>query len=137
MSRMALRDFTFSNGTVVPAGTIVSVASYGMHRDDGFYEDPETLKAFRFSDMRIKEGEGFKHQMVAMDSSYVLFGGGKHMCPGRFFAVNELKALLAHVLLEYNVKFEDGRRAPEPDWRGSNPSPNRFAQVMFQKRAVS
>lgn len=34
MTRMALKDFTFSNGTVIPAGTIVSVVSYGMHHDD-------------------------------------------------------------------------------------------------------
>lgn len=34
MNRMALKDFTFSNGTVVPAGTIVGVASYGMHHDE-------------------------------------------------------------------------------------------------------
>ncbi|KAJ3768555.1 cytochrome P450 [Lentinula raphanica] len=133
MSRLALRDFTFSDGTVVPAGTILSVASFGMHHDDALYEDPYKMKAFRFSDMRSQEGEGLKHQMVGVDPSFALFGGGRHMCPGRFFAVNELKALIGEVLVSYDIKFENGE-LPEPNWQGASFSPNSFAQVMFKKR---
>ncbi|KAJ3839330.1 cytochrome P450 [Lentinula raphanica] len=131
--RKVLRDFTFSNGTVVPAGAIVSVALLGMHHDDTLYEDPEEMKAFRFSDMRSKEGEELKHQMVGTDPAYILFGGGRHMCPGRFFAVNELKALIGEILLAYDLKLENGE-LPEPDWQGASLSPNRFAQVMFKRR---
>ncbi|KAJ3888640.1 cytochrome P450 [Lentinula edodes] len=137
MSRMVLRDFTFSNGTVVPAGTIVSVASYGMHHDDAFYEDPETFKPFRFSDKREMEGEGIKHQMVGIDPSFGTFGGGRHMCPGRFFAVNEIKALIGHILVTYDIKFEGDGGYPEPDWNGASLSPNGFAQVMFRKRSAT
>ncbi|KAJ3970554.1 cytochrome P450 [Lentinula raphanica] len=134
MVRKVLRDFTFSNGTVVPAGAIMSVASVGMHHDNTLYEDPEEMKAFRFSNMRSKEGEGLKHQMVGIDPTFTLFGGGgRHMCPGRFFAVSELKALIGEVLLAYDIKFENGEM-PAPEWQGVNFSPNRFAQVMFKRR---
>ncbi|KIK57169.1 hypothetical protein GYMLUDRAFT_46414 [Collybiopsis luxurians FD-317 M1] len=137
MSRMAMKDFTFSDGTVVPAGTMVHTVSYALHHDAEVYEDPESLNAFRFSNMRVKEGEGFKHQMVAQDPSYALFGsGGRHMCPGRFFAVNELKALLGHVLVTYDIKFENNRGVPPPHWDGAGCTPNRTALVMFKKRAV-
>ncbi|KAE9390439.1 cytochrome P450 [Gymnopus androsaceus JB14] len=129
MSRLALKDFTFSNGTVIPAGTIINVASHGMHHDDAVYEDPDALKAFRFSDMRVKDGESIKHQMITADPSYLVFGAGRHMCPGRFFAVNELKALLGH--------FENDGGFPPNDWNGGSASPNRFAQVMFRKRVAS
>ncbi|KAJ3994525.1 cytochrome P450 [Lentinula boryana] len=137
MTRLALRDFTFSNGTVVPAGTIVSVASYGMHHDNVLYEEPDTLNAFRFSELRGKEGESLKHQMVGIDSSFVLFGGGRHMCPGRFFAVNELKALIGEVLITYDIKFENNGGFPAPNWSGASASPNSLAQVMFRKRIPS
>ncbi|KAJ3755699.1 cytochrome P450 [Lentinula raphanica] len=134
MVRKVLRDFTFSNGTVVPAGAIMSVASVGMHHDNTLYEDPEEMKAFRFSNMRSKEGEGLKHQMVGIDPTFTLFGGGgRHMCPGRFFAVSELKALIGEVLFAYDIKFENGEM-PAPEWQGVNFSPNRFAQVMFKRR---
>ncbi|KAE9393366.1 cytochrome P450 [Gymnopus androsaceus JB14] len=136
MNRMALRDFTFSNGTVIPAGTIVSVASYAMNRDDEIYEEADTLNPFRFSNMRAQEGESTKHQMAGLDPSYMLFGGGRQMCPGRFFAVNELKALLAHVLVTYDLKFENGGEYPPDEWQGASVNPNRSAMVMFRKRAA-
>jgi len=135
MDRMVLRDLTFSNGTVVPAGTIVGTASYGLHHDKAHYEDPETFRPFRFSDIREQDGESLKHQMVAIDPSFALFGGGRHMCPGRFFAVNEIKALIAHVLLAYDVKFEGNKGVPSPVWSGASYTPNSSAEVMFRKRA--
>ncbi|KAF9067169.1 cytochrome P450 [Rhodocollybia butyracea] len=136
MTRMALRDFTFSDGTVVPAGTIVAVASQALHYDGAYYEDPETFKPFRFSNLREQEGESLKHQMAAVDPAFVVFGGGRPMCPGRFFAVNELKALMGHVLLTYDVEFENNKGIPPPSWHGVAYSPNRSAEVMFRKRAV-
>jgi hypothetical protein len=32
--------------------------------------------------------------------------------PGRFFAVNEVKALFAHIVATYDVKFEEGKGVP-------------------------
>jgi hypothetical protein len=34
MSRMALEDFTFSDGTIVPKGQLVSVPGWAIHQDD-------------------------------------------------------------------------------------------------------
>jgi hypothetical protein len=35
--------------------------------------------------------------------------------PGRFFAANEVKALLAHIVIAYDIKFEERKqRAPRP-----------------------
>jgi len=32
--------------------------------------------------------------------------------PGRFFAANEVKTLFAHIVLTYDIKFEEGKQAP-------------------------
>lgn len=34
VARKAIKDFTFSDGTTVPAGTFVSVATHSAHFDD-------------------------------------------------------------------------------------------------------
>ncbi|RIB00107.1 hypothetical protein C2G38_1994680, partial [Gigaspora rosea] len=44
-----------------------------------------------------------------VDRSFVTFGGGKHACPGRFFAVNEIKICLHKLILKYNIKTESGK----------------------------
>ena len=35
------------------------------------------------------------------------FGFGPHSCPGRFFAVYEIKIVLAHILQNYDFKLKD------------------------------
>lgn len=41
------------------------------------------------------------------------FGGGKSMCPGRFFAKNEMKICLALFLRHMDYKFVDNNIVPK------------------------
>jgi len=53
--------------------------------------------------------------------------------PGRFFAANEIKGLLAHIVVTYDIKFEEGKQAP----RGVHFNAIRIpgeANAMFRKR---
>jgi cytochrome P450 len=34
--------------------------------------------------------------------------------PGRFFAVNEIKVLLARIITTYDIKTEEDKRVPSP-----------------------
>ncbi|KAG6901631.1 hypothetical protein C0995_009799 [Termitomyces sp. Mi166 len=131
MQRKVLRDFTFSDGTVVPKGNNIAVANFAMHHDEAYsnisenYPDASVFDGFRFSKMREKQAEGFsKHQMVALTQEYIVFGHGKHACPGRFFAVNELKALLAYTVLNYDVSFKDNGPRPADRWFNLSVSPD-------------
>jgi hypothetical protein len=57
--------------------------------------------------------------------------------PGRFFAVNEIKAIFAHVLLEYDIQLENGSmKRPENTVLKAIVVPNTKANVMFRKRRV-
>ncbi|KAF9559724.1 cytochrome P450 [Agrocybe pediades] len=134
MNRKLMKDFTFSNGVTVPAGTHVAVAVNASHMDDHVYDDPQVFKGFRFVDMRDEEGENIKHQIVSLSPDYLTFGTGRHACPGRFFAANELKAMMAHILLTYDVKLAGDSR-PQNFWFQGFSSPNRKAEVLFRKRA--
>ncbi|KAK7442539.1 hypothetical protein VKT23_016137 [Stygiomarasmius scandens] len=135
IDRKVLKDFTFSDGTTLPTGARVAVPAFNLHRDENNYEDPLQFKPFRFYDLRSGEGESIKHQMITPTTEYFFFGAGKHACPGRFFAVNELKTLLAHTLLTYDVQFEDGRKTvPDPVWFSRDIGPDRDVKVMFRKR---
>ena len=53
--------------------------------------------------------------------------------PGRFFAANEVKALFAHILVTYDFKVEEGKRAPRIRTIGSIRVPEK-ANIMFRKR---
>ncbi|KAK7446290.1 hypothetical protein VKT23_014496 [Stygiomarasmius scandens] len=107
-----------------------------MHHDERHYENPDEFQPFRFSEMRgSEEGASIKHQMITPNKDYFFFGTGRHACPGRFFAVNELKTLVAHTLLTYDVKLENDRKViPDPILFVNAVLPNQNAKVMFRKR---
>lgn len=54
--------------------------------------------------------------------------------PGRFFAANELKAMMAYIVVNYDVKFEDDGIRPPNKWLGLTIIPDPTASVMFRKR---
>jgi hypothetical protein len=154
MSRKARNSFTFLDGTVIPPNAFVSVAADYMHRSENNYSDPNKFDGFRFSDMLDEEGEGPKHQIVTLGINHLPFGNGRHawcvcslpnkltcclyvsffLSPGRFFAATELKAMLAHVLVSYDVKFENEGVSPASVRFGPSSFPSRSAKVMFRKR---
>ncbi|TFY79745.1 hypothetical protein EWM64_g4272 [Hericium alpestre] len=137
MNRWVNKPFKFSNGVTVPAGVMISCAAAPIHRDDEFYPDGDTFNPFRFADIREGDGESLKHQMSTTTNQYLAFGQGRHACPGRFFATNELKCLLAHVVTAYDVKLEDGAREVPPNIVIGNNIVPADANVLFRKRSAA
>ncbi|KAH9929782.1 cytochrome P450 [Fomitopsis serialis] len=135
--RKAVVDLRLADGTVIPAGTLLGAAADATHCDDENYDDAGVFNPFRFSDMRQEESERIKHQFVSTSPEYVPFGHGKHACPGRFFAGNELKTIIAHLVLNYDMKFEDDGPRPPNKWFAAAVIPDRSAKVYFRKRQTS
>ncbi|KAL7273858.1 hypothetical protein RUND412_003256 [Rhizina undulata] len=133
MTRICMKPFQFTGSkTVFPAGTFLCAPSSAIHHEASIYENPLEYDAFRFSKMREQEGQGAKHQMVSTTEEYLAFGHGKHACPGRFFATNELKLLMSHIILNYDFKLEEGSR-PDNIYFGSSCIPNARVELLFKK----
>ena len=156
LGRKALKNVTLSDGTVIPAGSIVAAPAVAIHHDDSKYPTASTFDPFRFSRMREAEDEGNKHQFVKTSMEYIPFGHGRHSwyvrprsacthdhthrcdvtcSPGRFFAANELKALLAYIVLNYDFKLV-GPRRPENVTFAVNVMPDPNGELLFRKRRV-
>jgi len=54
--------------------------------------------------------------------------------PGRFFAAVELKTMLAHVLLNYDIKMANDAGRPPNITIASEMMPDPSAKVLFRKR---
>jgi cytochrome P450 len=75
--RVAVNNFTFTDGTFLPKGTFVAAPSKPLHLDDELYENANVFNPFRFSDMREDDGET-KHHFVSTSPEYLPFGHGKY-----------------------------------------------------------
>jgi len=69
---------------------------------------PGVFDGFRFSRLRDQPGRGHKHQAVLTGEESLNFGHGSQACPGRFFAVYEIKAIMIEILQNYDIRLKDG-----------------------------
>ncbi|PIL30289.1 cytochrome P450 [Ganoderma sinense ZZ0214-1] len=136
MGRMAMKDLTFSDGTRIPEGTLLNAQAYAMHHDDALLDSACTFDPFRFARMRSAEDQlqGVKYLCTSTSPEYVPFGHGPYACVGRYFAANELKTILAHVILNFDMKLGgDGLRPPDIYYLTAiMPAPR--GCVLFKKR---
>ncbi|KAJ7168739.1 cytochrome P450, partial [Mycena filopes] len=141
---MVKEGFRLSDGTILPHGAIVCVAAQATHRDAAKFDNPTKFDGFRFARERAEhaakheEDSVFKRQMISTGVDHLPFGMGKHACPGRFFAATELKAMLAHLVLNYDVKAEvEGTRPKDIvsfNSYNSSVTPNPAGKVCIRKR---
>ena len=74
MERKAVKDFAFSDGTIIPAGTFLAVAEFALHHDADNYDRPDVFDGFRFAK---GDSESTKHLMVTTSNDYISFGHGR------------------------------------------------------------
>ncbi|KAL1636501.1 hypothetical protein SLS56_001084 [Neofusicoccum ribis] len=132
--RYCMRNLTLSDGTFLPKGTIIEVDGSQPYFDPQNFENPETFDPLRFYRLR-NQGDKNSHQFATSNASYLQWGQGRHACPGRFFASNEIKTILSKILLHYDlqpVDKEAGR--PKNFVFGTQINPNPMAEVLFKKR---
>nr|BAD94562.1 cytochrome P450 [Phanerodontia chrysosporium]BAL05132.1 cytochrome P450 [Phanerodontia chrysosporium] len=134
VKRKALKPLTLSDGTFIPKGTVLVTPTVATHFDDDNYKNPTVFDPFRYYREKERDMSAVKHQFVTTSPDYVSFGHGKHACPGRFFAANELKAMMAYVVVNYDVKFEKEGVRPENIYAAMGISPDPNARVLFRKR---
>ncbi|KAJ7652561.1 cytochrome P450 [Mycena rosella] len=139
---VANEGFTFSDGTTIPYGSFLSVPATPINYDPDNYKHAATFDG-RFSRMREQSvcqddtSEGhhiFNRHMVSTAPDHVVFGQGHHACPGRFFAATELKAMLPHILLNYDVKAETKGVRPPDRWFEVVRFPNAWGNIMIWRR---
>jgi cytochrome P450 len=70
---------------------------------------------------------------VTTTASHMGFGHGQHACPGRFFASNEIKVALCHLLLKYDFALVDGKVAEPISFEGGS-SVNPKVEVSLRRR---
>ena len=141
MQRCVLKPLRFSDGTEIPAGTSIAVPMLAPLQDPELYSNPSTYDPYRFARLRAGQSEDplnyaskELYQFISVTKENMAFGYGRHACPGRFFAANEIKMICARIILDYDIKLPDGVTCRYPNVvRGSSVTPDRTKTIMFRK----
>merc|ERR1712046_219426 len=89
--RVCGTDKVLPDGLVIPAGTTAAVDIYSMQRHWRHWRYPSAWLPSRWLDGRVDK------------SAFMPFGAGARGCIGKAFAYAEAEALLAAILLEFEV----------------------------------
>ena len=119
--RSASKDFKITlpinNKTMqfdVKKGTIFLMGVTTTHRDETIFKDALTFKWDRFLPSTDGNYPKFTKNGCRIHRPVNPFGGGPSICPGRRFAIVELKAFIATLLLNHDVRFKDDIIPPTP-----------------------
>ncbi|KAH8896020.1 cytochrome P450 [Thozetella sp. PMI_491] len=155
MMRTSLQDYTFSNGITIPEGTRIAFPMWALHQSDTtttyspeYNKDtgnagPEVFDGYRFLRLRNLPGRETRHQAVTTGPEAINFGHGPHSCPGRFFAIYEIKVLLVELLLNYDIRIKgdvDGKGGehlrPKNYSHDNSSIPNPTGEIEIRKRRI-
>uniref|UniRef100_A0A3Q2XYR3 Cytochrome P450, family 7, subfamily B, polypeptide 1 n=1 Tax=Hippocampus comes TaxID=109280 RepID=A0A3Q2XYR3_HIPCM len=132
--RVAQEDLTLrlnnERAMAVRKGDIVALYPRSVHMDAAVYDQPQTFCFDRFARQTefFKNGQKLRHYLMP-------FGSGASICPGRFFAVNEIKQFVCLLLLYFDLRLETGQPDARPDAsRAGLGIPRPARDVRFQYR---
>lgn len=133
MRRIVTKDVTLGEGITMRRGERLVVDASAMKDPKIYGEDVDKYDIYRFQRMREEPGKMHKSQLVTTSPDHLAFGHGQHACSGRFFASNEVKVALCHLLLKYDWKLAPGHTA-DPFVVGVARQVHPKTVIMFRRR---
>jgi cytochrome P450 len=142
MRKVMVDNLYTEDGILLPKGAMVSVLAHPAQCDGDIYDEPLKFDPFRFSRMREQASgtatpEGENGEVKTKDGSLtavstgpqmLIFGHGRHACPGRFLLDFELKMILTYLFANYDVELL-------PEYNGKRPATKWVAEAMMPPSA--
>ncbi|KAJ0418881.1 cytochrome P450 [Aspergillus carlsbadensis] len=143
--RQALTPFQFSDGTTLSPGDWACTPVRAIMQSEALYPAPLEFHGFRFVDqthVRLKTPEsaaGFQiaqekpSALCSADETWLVWGVGRMVCPGRFYAAAVMKMVLAQIIRDYDCSLVDPTARRWFTWR-STTVPRPGTKVVFSPR---
>ncbi|KAK4212046.1 cytochrome P450 [Rhypophila decipiens] len=144
--RRLLTPVQLSMGPTLPPGSLLCVDAYSIISSPVLWKDPgpEVFDPLRFwklsrqeqrRDGKDESGTNKMYKFTSLGSDAPGWGGGSQACPGRVFAGDTIKRILARLLMEFDIEVAHGEKKPS---RNSMPNgtlaPDMGAGIMLRRR---
>ncbi|KAL3462038.1 cytochrome P450 [Aspergillus heterothallicus] len=154
--RQATAPFEFSDGTKLAVGDWACTPVKAIMQSEALYPSPLEFHGFRFIDPAVapnaymnsiekdckarsalfKVAQPTPSGLCDADNSWHVWGTGRMVCPGRYYAAAVMKLILAQVIVEYDCRLADPAARRWFTWR-STMLPNPRTKVVFTPRPAA
>lgn len=130
-----MADIELRCGINIKAGTrIVVDVMHTLNSTLGYNEKAEQCLPYRYLEKRGSPTQRTQAQLVATGVNHMGFGHGRHACPGRFFAAQEIKIILCHMLLKYDWKLKGHGISPDLRVNGMTVVRDTTVRLLLKRR---
>ncbi|KAI1144992.1 cytochrome P450 [Nemania diffusa] len=135
-------NFTFSNGLTVKKGTRLTFPIMAIMKENERLASPSEFDAYRFLKLRDvphSDDAGTEYQWAASSISpaNLMFGYGKHACPGRYYCIRQAKLIFTKLLVDYDIEWtEPGMTRPQRETIEGQFGPNRSRRMRLRWRGT-
>ena len=84
------------DGYTIPKGNFLMLSPYWAHRNASKFTDPLTFNPDRWDAADLDRNKFL--------DGFIAFGGGRYMCPGRWFALSEMHLFLLAFLATFDLQ---------------------------------
>ncbi|KAG9284938.1 hypothetical protein G9A89_006316 [Geosiphon pyriformis] len=116
---------TLSNGYQLPSKRTVFIDLLSVTQS----EELQGSNPTKFNPVRYLNKGG---TTTRVDRAYLSFGLGRNACPGRFFAMLQIKSFLSIIIRNFKISFVDGTKPKKLNFEGNRIPSN--DGVIFEKR---
>ncbi|KAJ2985007.1 hypothetical protein NUW58_g5764 [Xylaria curta] len=111
--RMVRENTILADRYFLKKGAVVQIAGGVIHADRSIWgENVEEFDPSRFLEHKQQSGNTKPNQIHP--AAFRAFGGGKTLCPGRHFAMNEILSLVSLVVLMFDIEAPGGGKINVP-----------------------
>ena len=131
LSDKKIGDILIKKDTMVMMSGMLNGQLEKKEDDEGIgFTNPEKFDPERFLD----ESGKLVSYKKAYDMGFFPFGIGKHECPGRYFALSEIKLTLIAILRKYKMRTENDR-PPDYVWQAVAVE-RKATKIFFEHREI-
>lgn len=123
VSRLLRKQFDFLGFTLPPGVGVATIATL-VHMREEIYPEPDMFRPERFLASKFSAFE------------YIPFGGGSHRCLGAAFAAQEMKIVLATLLMRGNFRL-CSTESVRPSRRSVPFGPGKAVRIVLERRTKS
>lgn len=134
VQRKVKKPITLPSGGYIPVDNLVAVPQQALARNPAVFPDPETFNGRRFlpkSDY-ARDNEAVT-KFTDVKYSYMFWGPPRKPCPGRWYVSHMLKAVVTHIIMNYDIKMENKDTPKYILWTTAI-FPRPTTRIMLKKR---
>ncbi|KAI0107206.1 cytochrome P450 [Nemania sp. FL0031] len=133
-TRLATKSIRIPSNQIIPKGTMIAYCNPRFNPTLEPCVNSDEFDGLRFVKLIERDGPQARYKADSLSHDSLNFGYGIHACPGRAFAIAELKLIVVHIIANYDIRLPEGQNKVEAIYWDFQIMPDPNAKLELRPR---